>query len=912
MAVTYGWGGTSSADWTTTANWQGGAMAPTGGAYDVTIVVTNKANSVLTYTAANGYTAYAATSGRALRIADGVNGSMAITGGILETRGSGGGDFVGNSTGVGSLLIDGGTYVSTNGAFNVGANNGVGTLTVNSGWARLATLNCWSGAGTVNLNGGLLTVGTVTWQTGSTAIKLNGGTLQAGKNVATSWFEAKTNISCTVVGNIPFDTQDYYVTNSLPLSGAGTMTKVGSGLLALNVSNTLGAVVINEGTLALGGSNTFSAGVTLNAGTLAVNHAAALGSTPLAVNGGRIDSFSSLTTTNVLNTPINIYSNFTFVGTRDLNLGTGTVTLCNNVVISNAAKTLTLGGSVGDGGSNYPLRVTGTGVLELAGSLMIGSGRAIVAGVGSLALSGVNALESLTLSEATISLNSSNAIGSIVLSGGTLNINHPAALGTGVLAVCGGRLDSTSSVTTTNALNTPINVYSNFTFVGTKDLNLGASPVTLFKSVTITNLAKTMTWASSVGDNGSNYALNVVGGGMLTITGNLGIGGRVTVAGNGSLTLASANSYTGATTVSGGTLFVAHNNALGATNGVTEVSGPYTIQLLNNITVADETINLGGQGVDNKGALQAASGGTSTWNGPIVLNEYNPSGWTPRLGYKSSGVLMVLGPIKPGVGSHLWISGDQASGRVVIASTNNTYTGITGIIRGTLALGANNALPIVTTLDMHPASAATEYSRFDLNGFNQTLAALYETTTPSPRIVTNSSDTASVLTVKQNANTVYSGRITGNLGLVKDGSGSLTLAGTNTYTGTTALKNGTLVIGCDGALSPDTPLVISNGTLNAGAWINSAKQLAVVGTAVIDLGSGAGVLTFADSSSQTWTGTLNLIGTLEPRTIRFGTGAAGLTQEQLDLIRVNDVKAGLYLNAEGYLRKITGTIFRVQ
>ncbi len=755
-ATNYFWGGASSTDWTAAGNWAG-SMAPTGGTYDVILAVTNKANNALTYTAANGSTLYT-SSGRCLRIADGANGSMAITGGFLETRGTG--DFVGNSLNVsGTLLIDGGTYVSTNSEFLLGANNAMGTLTVNSGLARLATLKLWTSVGAVNLNGGTLTLNTMGWSSGFAVFNLNGGTLQAGANTST-WLLSTTNLACKLNGSVFFDSQAFTVTTLSSLNGTGTVTKVGPGQLALNVSNTLGAVTLNEGTLTLGGSNTVSSGVTLNAATLNINHAAALGASAFTINGGRIDNASASTVVNSQNGPVNIYSNFTFVGTRDLNLGTGAVTLFNNLVVSNAAKTLTFGGNVGDGGNNY--------------------------------------------------------------------------------------------------------------------------------------------------------ALTVASNGTLALTGTLGIGGRVSVKG-GALTLAGANTYTGATTVSAGILYVTHSSALGMTNGATEVGVGSKIQVTNGVSVEGETLYLAGGG-ENWGALQAAANSTSAWNGPIFLNELNTAGWAPRLGHKASGVLIIGGPIKTGLngqGIHLWISGEPGAGRVIIASTNSTYTGTTGIIRGTLALGADNALPTVTTLDLRPAVGVTDYSKFDLNGFSQTVAAFLDNASPGPRYVTNSSETAGVLTVNQAATTTYSGHFDGNVGLVKDGTGSLTLAGTNTYSGGTTLMNGTLALGCDGALSPATALTIGGGTLNPGTWRNTLQQLTVTGAGTITLGDGSCRLEFADSRSQAWTGTLELTGTLEAATLRFGTSRAGLTQAQIDSIRVNGIKPWLGLSADGYLRKLNGTMFRV-
>jgi fibronectin-binding autotransporter adhesin len=81
---------------------------------------------------------------------------------------------------------------------------------------------------------------------------------------------------------------------------------------------------------------------------------------------------------------------------------------------------------------------------------------------------------------------------------------------------------------------------------------------------------------------------------------------------------------------------------------------------------------------------------------------------------------------------------------------------------------------------------------------------------------------ASQLTVSQDTNTVFAGTISGTGGLVKEGSGTLNLTGTNTYTGNTEVSGGTLKV--NGALPNSTVIVETGGTLG-GNGILGALQM---------------------------------------------------------------------------------------
>ncbi|MDP1586742.1 MAG: autotransporter-associated beta strand repeat-containing protein, partial [Prosthecobacter sp.] len=332
--------------------------------------------------------------------------------------------------------------------------------------------------------------------------------------------------------------------------------------------------------------------------------------------------------------------------------------------------------------------------------------------------------------------------------------------------------------------------------------------------------------------------------------------GALTKNGAGTLVLSGANAFSGAVSTTAGILSLAHNNALGDMSSGTSVSSTGQIELQNGVTITGETLNLGAGGADFFGGLRTAANATATWAGTINLDSGG------RLGSLAGGTLIVSGTIQNGAINGLIISatdgGVSANLGTVRLSAANTYTGATTVIRGRLQLGITNALPTTTTLDLDSTSANDD-SIFDLNGFNQTIAALQRSGTGSGAggsFITNSSATASTLTVSQTATTTYSGIIqdgTGILNLVKSGAGSLTLSGDNTYGGTTTVSGGTLVMSGNntlgGALTVSAALTLSGSNslagllqVNNGGVVTVGHNSALGGAGGITVASGGRVV----------------------------------------------------------------------
>jgi fibronectin-binding autotransporter adhesin len=140
----------------------------------------------------------------------------------------------------------------------------------------------------------------------------------------------------------------------------------------------------------------------------------------------------------------------------------------------------------------------------------------------------------------------------------------------------------------------------------------------------------------------------------------------------------------------------------------------------------------------------------------------------------------------------------------------NTFTGDTRVGSGTLSLNHSDALAS-STLNMANSDNGTV--AFGLTG-NQTYNIGGITGSRDLNIGNN------VLSVgANNSDSTYSGRINGTGSLTKSGEGKLTLSGSNTYTGTTSIDEGSLAV--NGSLGNTSVTV---GNINSGYWVSSGFE----------------------------------------------------------------------------------------
>ena len=204
--------------------------------------------------------------------------------------------------------------------------------------------------------------------------------------------------------------------------------------------------------------------------------------------------------------------------------------------------------------------------------------------------------------------------------------------------------------------------------------------------------------------------------------------------GPGTMWLTGANTYTGVTLLEEGILDARSGSALGSP-AATVVSSNATLRLTGSGTMA-EAFEIVGHGVDGThGVLEVSRFGSFTLTGSILMDAASTINVAQDAGLGLNGVISGAGPlIKSGPGI-LNLGG----------SANNTYSGDTVVIAGTLHLAKSaSRIAVPGNLVVGPASQAVPaIARFlqsggiggsammvnanallDLNGFNQALTQL--------------------------------------------------------------------------------------------------------------------------------------------------------------------------------------------
>ena len=141
-----------------------------------------------------------------------------------------------------------------------------------------------------------------------------------------------------------------------------------------------------------------------------------------------------------------------------------------------------------------------------------------------------------------------------------------------------------------------------------------------------------------------------------------------------------------------------------------------------------------------------------------------------------------------------------------------------------------------------------------------------------------------------------SAAISGAFTVTKNGAGTLSLSGNNSFTGALSIDAGTVLLGNNNRIADTANLTLNSGTFNTGGYSDTLGTLTLSANSIINFGSGASVIHFGDSSGVSWAPGTTLIitnwsgpyaggGTDQ---LFFGSGITGLTGSQLGKIEFTD------------------------
>jgi outer membrane autotransporter protein len=392
---------------------------------------------------------------------------------------------------------------------------------------------------------------------------------------------------------------------------------------------------------------------------------------------------------------------------------------------------------------------------------------------------------------------------------------------------------------------------------------------------------------------GSNN-LNTIFSGVIQDDVEVG-GGSLTKVGTGTLTLTGANTYDGLTTVSAGILNIQNGSGLGATTTGTTVSSGATLQLQGGITVGTEALTISGTGAAGQNGALVNVSGTNNYGGLLTLGAASTiSSDAGTLNLTNTGTITGAGfgltltgagngTISSIIGTGAGTLTKNGTGTWTLSGTSaNTYTGLTTINAGELDLnktaGVNAIAGNITigdgsgtdTLKLLAANQISDTSVvtlinagssvFNLNGNDETIGALTDATAGASGASVQLG--AGTLTFGDSTNHTFAGIISGTGGsVIKQGTGTQTLSGDNTYSGGTTISTGTLQLGNGGTSGSIVGDVVDNGTfaINRSDTFTFGGVISGSG-AFAQIGPGTTVLTATNTYSG---GTTISAGTLQ-------------------------------------------------
>lgn len=767
-----------------------------------------------------------------------------------------------------------------------------------------------AGAGSYTLSAAAGSAGSATNQT----LTLSNGIINNSASAQT------VNLALTLNGAQTINAASNNITLGGAVGGTGTVTKTGAGTLVLTASNTYtGGTVINAGALQIGDGTTsgsilyeritnnatliynrnaesfmgyFTPGVSgtgtviVNTGTMNTRYAA-LGTTNLVINagtvlGGAATSFGSgnitLGNTNGGSSAalLRFANNAAPTFSNNILLGTTSGALTIQVGTEGAAGTLTFAGNV-SGNNSLRIQNDGTGaatnLLAFSGSLN-NAGRIFYTGLNNRDLTTLSGNLEANVQGLTVTS------GNLTISGTNSNFAGDVAINGGVVTLSGGnnRLGASgrANVASGGVLNLGGNSQTLAELTGSGTVTNSAGVLTLDEA-TSTSFGGVIAGAGSVTKTGVGTAVlsgaNTYTGGTLISAGTLQVGnggstGVVvgSITNNGALAFNRTDQYSLTNTLSGtgvivqnGTgMLVRRNDGVGS-NSVVVNAGTYQVNTGAALGVGNFTLG-NTNGGSASAALIHADNANFTATNNIVLGT-------------TSGTLVLGGALanRGSTGDYLLSGNISGNNSLTIAMTNS---GAANLWNATFSGAINNAGRIIYTntfannntvaalisgnLGANVTGVTVQSGELTLSADNTNYAGGALVAAGSTLRVGNGGASGAIagaitnngaLAFNRTGLSTNSSTISGAGSITKSGAGTLVLSGANAYTGTTTVSAGALIV--DGNMSGATGnfTVASGATLGGSGTIGGATTI----SGTHSPGNSPGVQTF--SSSLTYSGT---------------------------------------------------------
>ena len=599
--------------------------------------------------------------------------------------------------------------------------------------------------------------------------------------------------------NLSVGNNNASTTYSAALSGVGSLTKIGSGVLTLGASSThTGTTFANAGLLQLGAAGA------LTVSTIQVGPAGTFDGS-LVTGGFAVRANQNLTgfgvVTGAVTVPVNAAIAPGTVGAAGTLSFSNALTLTNGTLRFDLANSTTAGGGVNDLiAMSGPLTLGGTNLVQLnllAGAMAEGD-YTLITGITSVPSGGVANIQlaSPVRPAITFALVDQAAPGVSGVTNLTMSVS-----GTGGSVAWVGTNALWDAGVTFNWKNLGTLLADRyFTFDQVLfDDSLAANP-------SVSLVGALFPLSVTVNNVNSNYTF----AGSGRISGATG----VTKDGAGTLVVSTANDYAGPTVIRGGTLRPTVGTALGSVAGATFVTNSGTLdtgaQNLGNELVVISGAGAGGGGaIRNSGADQTQTltalrlAGDASVNGPnrwdvrgsvaggasVDLNGYtltktgtNFVSFVNARVTNNGSIVVQQGTLAFEVGTTV-----AGSGLVTVPSASSLFVGDWGsVLTLTKPLALNGGLLASATTGVNGTC-----------GLDSPISLLAD----------------SPVNVLATATITLRGAVGGAGGLTKQGPGTLAFSNTNTYLGLTAIDGGVLRLNATGSISNSAGVRLAAGTI---------------------------------------------------------------------------------------------------